>query len=328
MSPYKDVAIDDGPAAPISLEDMLSDGTPYTFSGTGGGPPVQRPCHLAQGRYLCRTVRPGVQYIDCDLALSASFDMTTLSPRCLRVSALLEGTSETVIDGRRYVHPQTGIPQLAGLGQETPIGFSEQDGQRIRMAGLTITPAFFDMNQEGLSEGFTSIRAFLDPGVWHCTLPKACALREMLQSLNRVPYRGGLGDLYRESLALGIVVELAAHLSGVQPVFGPLGRDPQRIARDARALIDADPAAIASVAKLAHDLGTNETTLRRCFKEAFGIRLFDHVRAKRLDKAREMVRMSTLQIGEIAFHCGYADPANFTHAYRRRFGRSPREDRR
>jgi AraC-like DNA-binding protein len=48
----------------------------------------------------------------------------------------------------------------------------------------------------------------------------------------------------------------------------------------------------------------------------------------RLDRACEMLahrRFAQLQIGEIAWRCGYADPSYFARVFRRRFGMGPRD---
>ena len=48
----------------------------------------------------------------------------------------------------------------------------------------------------------------------------------------------------------------------------------------------------------------------------------------RLDRASELLadrRMGQLQVAEIAWRCGYADPSYFARVFRRRFGAGPRE---
>jgi AraC-like DNA-binding protein len=47
----------------------------------------------------------------------------------------------------------------------------------------------------------------------------------------------------------------------------------------------------------------------------------------RFELARSMLAQHHLSIGEIAYRLGYSEPAAFTHAFTRRFGRSPRDAR-
>ena len=44
----------------------------------------------------------------------------------------------------------------------------------------------------------------------------------------------------------------------------------------------------------------------------------------RFELARSMLAQNDLSIGEIAYRLGYSETAAFTHAFTRRFGRSPR----
>ncbi|WP_297772457.1 helix-turn-helix domain-containing protein [uncultured Roseovarius sp.] len=48
----------------------------------------------------------------------------------------------------------------------------------------------------------------------------------------------------------------------------------------------------------------------------------------RLLKAREDLKMSRAKVSEIAFSVGYENSAQFSREYARKFGRSPRQDRR
>jgi AraC-like DNA-binding protein len=67
-------------------------------------------------------------------------------------------------------------------------------------------------------------------------------------------------------------------------------------------------------------------TLRRLFKAVFGVPIIEYVRSRNLDAARLMLREGRFQVAEVGYRVGYSDPANFTNAYRRRFGRPPTQD--
>ncbi|TKD14457.1 hypothetical protein FBT96_18205 [Rhodobacter capsulatus] len=70
---------------------MLRDEIARTFRDTPKPPP--RNGVVVAGRYLRKTLRSGLQCLDCDLELAATLDMVSVSPRCIRVSALVEGAS-------------------------------------------------------------------------------------------------------------------------------------------------------------------------------------------------------------------------------------------
>jgi transcriptional regulator GlxA family with amidase domain len=82
-----------------------------------------------------------------------------------------------------------------------------------------------------------------------------------------------------------------------------------------------------SVAVLARRVNLRPSRLEHLFKTdtTKSIRMF--VTESRLDKAATLLEVSELRISEIAYEVGYADPANFDHAFRARFGVSPRKYR-
>ena len=327
VSPYKDVRLGLERPSTIALSDLLSPQTLDRSRPAAGGASPGLGDSFATGRYLCATIRPGLQYIDAEMTGLREVRTETLAPRCLRLSALIEGESRTTIEGRHYHHAHGAVPQLAGVGQDTPMLFAQSPGQRVRMSGLLMMPEFLEQLAADLHEHAAPLAQLIAPGVHFHALQGAARLRELLIALHASPYHGALGELHRESLALGLVVELVALIQGGQGALVPEPAQAERLARDARARIDRDPGAITSAMALAHDLGTNETSLRRAFQQSFGVPLFEYVRARRLDQARALVCDTRLQIAEIARRSGYSSPANFTNAYRQRFGLNPRADR-
>ncbi len=69
--------------------------------------------------------------------------------------------------------------------------------------------------------------------------------------------------------------------------------------------------------------GCGETTLRRAFKQAFGRSMLHYLRDRRMEVARQLLSERKWQVAQVAYRVGYADPANFTHAYKARFGYPP-----
>ncbi|WP_031325886.1 helix-turn-helix transcriptional regulator, partial [Pseudomonas taiwanensis] len=78
-----------------------------------------------------------------------------------------------------------------------------------------------------------------------------------------------------------------------------------------------------TAASLARQLGVGETTLRRAFREEFGRPILQYVRQQRLELARSLLLQRLWQVSQVAYHVGYANPANFCHAYKAYFGHPP-----
>lgn len=87
--------------------------------------------------------------------------------------------------------------------------------------------------------------------------------------------------------------------------------------------IDADPGYPWSIPELARRAGLSHRSLNQQFQMVYGESAIDYLRNKRLDAARDILLHQRLSVTETAYRVGYAHPANFATAFRRRFGHSP-----
>ncbi|MGY8667853.1 GlxA family transcriptional regulator [Bradyrhizobium sp. UFLA05-109] len=67
--------------------------------------------------------------------------------------------------------------------------------------------------------------------------------------------------------------------------------------------------------------------LERLFRQHLGCSLGEHYLALRLDRARDLVRQTSLSVLEIAMACGFTSASHFSRTYRARFGQAPRTER-
>jgi DNA-binding response OmpR family regulator len=79
--------------------------------------------------------------------------------------------------------------------------------------------------------------------------------------------------------------------------------------------------------ELARQVGTNERKLNALFKQRVGLTVFDYLLELRLGHARRLLEASTQQVQQIADNVGYLHAGDFTRAFTRRFGVSPRQYR-
>jgi len=83
-----------------------------------------------------------------------------------------------------------------------------------------------------------------------------------------------------------------------------------------------------NVSHLAGIIRCSPDYLSNIFCRETGIKLTDHINAKRIAFARSLLENSTLNISEIAQACGYHSAGYLTRQFRRRIGKTPREFRR
>ena len=282
---------------------------------------------FAKGNHVARTIRPDLQVIRASYEVGTDCQATLVNPPHLHIGVCFEGGHSYRVGGATYRSPQ-GVPVLVWHGRTTEGVAHHRSGERVVAAGLYVGDRFFEAASDELvlsaSTGFGHIQKtdFL-----YQELPSFGVLASLLRQIHACPYHGFLETLHLESLSLSAIVALTVYLHGGGDGLPPAPSGRRNLAHEARELLDIDPDATPSTRVLANRLATNETTLRRCFKAAFGSTIVDYVRDRRLDRARTFVRDTHLQIAEIAYRTGYTDPANFTKAYRRRFGCSPTHDR-
>ncbi len=82
-----------------------------------------------------------------------------------------------------------------------------------------------------------------------------------------------------------------------------------------------------SVEDLADKLNISRVQLYRKVKAVLGIGVSDYINNFRLEKAKELLTTSTMNISEIAYSCGFASPNYFSTAFKTKYEMSPTDFR-
>ncbi|MGC4026754.1 MAG: AraC family transcriptional regulator [Mesorhizobium sp.] len=83
-----------------------------------------------------------------------------------------------------------------------------------------------------------------------------------------------------------------------------------------------------TIERIAREAGASVSWVQRHFLEEFGTGVFDFVRASRLQVGRDALENDGATIAQAAYAAGYSDASNFSAAFKRAFGFSPKEARR
>lgn len=143
--------------------------------------------------------------------------------------------------------------------------------------------------------------------------------RQILSEARGVAGAGPVDDL-SECIAEALCLELLLRsTAGHDPSGAPawLGRA-RELLRDT--WLDGGPR---SVGAIAAELGVHPVHLARRFRNHYGQTPGEYLRQCRLERARWLLRRSSVGLAEIAMVAGFSDQSHFTHAFRRRFGASP-----
>lgn len=136
--------------------------------------------------------------------------------------------------------------------------------------------------------------------------------------------------LYVDSLAQMMAVHLARHYSAaglperLPLTGGAWGPKIDRLLERIEAGLDRD----LSLDALAAEVGIGPVHLSRVFKKVTGLSPHQYVMARRVERAKSLLRGTDLSISEVALAAGFCSQSHLGNAFRRRVGVSPGEFRR
>ncbi|HEV7765390.1 MAG TPA: helix-turn-helix domain-containing protein [Thermoanaerobaculia bacterium] len=82
------------------------------------------------------------------------------------------------------------------------------------------------------------------------------------------------------------------------------------------------------VSELASEYGLTPEYVSRSFRDRFGVRISDYMKAIQVRAAQHLLRTTDLNTTRIAYRCGFGTRRSFFRTYRRMAGTSPVEDAR
>lgn len=147
----------------------------------------------------------------------------------------------------------------------------------------------------------------------------------VLKQILECPYEGEIRRLYFESKALELVALKLMELEQdrFSHIPDPNRKDLDR-AREAYHILLSNLDHPPSLIGLSRLVGTNRNKLNQGFKTIYGDTVFNVLRNARLSKAWSLLKQTDLSLSEIALSVGYTNQANFTTAFRKQFGKTPK----
>lgn len=150
---------------------------------------------------------------------------------------------------------------------------------------------------------------------------------ELLAAASRLfaafEFEGPLAGLRREAAALAFFAEALASVEARRYPQAGSRIEAGRVER-VRQLLDSLPSdAEIRIVDLAAQHGLSVRSLSRHFRATFGTSILGYVAERRMEKARVAIMKHGVTIDQAAHIAGFAHSANFSTAFRRRFGYSP-----
>lgn len=107
-----------------------------------------------------------------------------------------------------------------------------------------------------------------------------------------------------------------------------LPRGQEKLIRHLRDHIVSDELHYSSLQELADEHRISVSFLQKSFKQVYGMPVYQYLKTYRLEKAAAALRGTSRSVTKIAVDAGYTNPAKFSEAFRKQYGKSPSEYRR
>ena len=166
---------------------------------------------------------------------------------------------------------------------------------------------------------------------FYMALPLSSEMLQAAKSLMEFEEEDSMGSLFIEAKGAELLYYFLQGIKSLMKADSPTLRlnknDISRI-HEARAILDRSISESIPFIELAHSLGMNETKLAAGFKHLFGVTMSDYLHGLRMGKANEMLSKTDMSVTHVAMAVGYEYQSNFSNAFKRHFGLTPKEVRR
>ncbi len=275
---------------------------------------------VAQGRWELAVLRPGLVLHASDVRHLRPLASELTKPQGLTLSVVLRGRWQALLGGAE-LGCGGRVPEAMLFACAHPERWAREalPGQQVRMVNLMLGPEWLDAEEVPQHLWCQHLaQAKWAPSAHLCSLAEAMLAPEAAPPLAR--------RLRTESHALAMLAEALPRFDTPAP-SGLVSATMRRQMQRARERIEAGLAEPLSIAALARELGLSSRGLQRHFHAVHGVPVARFLRDQRLQHARRLLEREGMGVAQVAYAVGYASPANFATAYRRRFGVSPSQSR-
>lgn len=235
----------------------------------------------------------------------------------------LSGDVRYTIEGRTYQLRPGDILLTGSRDIHRP---DVRPGKAYERYVIWIHPSLIDRLRR-TGDDLAACFADADARAYKLVRPDSAALTQLKTMCDRTISAQRETGFGSGALSLIYLIEFLIHLN--RAYFAT----PEAIRRDvtenskvneAVAYINAHLAEDLSLDRLSRALYVSKSHLNRSFKEYTGLTLYQYIIKKRLVAARSMLREGA-PVMEACMKCGFNDYSNFLKAFKREFGKNPRE---
>lgn len=226
------------------------------------------------------------------------------------------GQTYTFTDNR---HNLIYVPAVKGQ-----IQFAKEN---VRMLEINLVPAVFKKYMEDADafEQFMKLVRNQSPALLgKHNLPITPAMMHLIKGILDCPKKGLFKRMYLEAKVIELLLlQLEQFSTHDCKDFCSLKKVDIDRMHHAKEIILKQLYNPCSLIDLARQIGTNEFTLKKGFKEVFGTTVFGMVSDIRMEEAKALLISGEKNVTEISELIGYKHPAHFNTAFKKKFGITP-----
>lgn len=283
---------------------------------------------------VVKSIDPGLHVIYADYACDDELVCRVNSSNWLKFHFRVAGKNTIVFDG--FGEYYVDSPRCLIMTQ--PIGVHKADflGSAGHNRWLTLLLSKEYMLQKlGIDpeELPRPLRTFLTadtPDLYCQALPLNVTASKIIADLIENDDIDPIRNLYIESKALELICLVLREVSSHPARYGRIGINQklEEKLETAKSILLSSLVSPPTLESLARQVGLNRSKLASEFRNYFGCTVYDVLTSERLLQAKKLLQETNFSIEKIAEDVGYIHPRNFSQAFRRHFGVTPRVARR
>lgn len=256
---------------------------------------------------------------------------------CLTVTVLFQGSQRIMIDGRAldfYSGDEDGdgTVYLLNTARVSRLQYGPGDEAPVRSVTIAAPHAWLDCLMRNATETDPVLKDFLSTHLAQLSFPASRQIHHLADQIYDPPPNlgGEVRALHCKARALDILCQACAAVrehTGERPRLHPQLASRRRSER-VRDYVLANLGKNLTIETIAAEIGASVSSVQRHFKEHFRMTVFEFIRSERLAQACAALERDGVTIAQAAYAAGYADPSNFTVAFKRAYGVLPKHKRR
>lgn len=274
--------------------------------------------------------------VDGELNCAPDATVYEIWPKFL-VMVLLQGEQHFVIDDCPFrIDAGSGAEDRAvvfvlNVARFSRLRFVNNSSVPLRKVMISAPHPWMEWLLHTHDNGSAALRDFLSTHLAQLSFPVSGQIRQLSEQILKPPpsMDGEVRTLYRNSRALDIMCLACVAMDEWAEEERPRPQlASRRRSEHVRDYVLGNLDKCLTIEEIAAEVGASVSSVQRHFKEHFQMTVFEFIRRERLAQACASLEQEGVTIAQAAYAAGYADPSNFTVAFKKVYGVPPKLKRR